>query len=64
MATPVTAALPAWAVELRDLFRSGSTAQFLLHGNVFDLVPAAGQLLSLPAFLDDVLFAGYDVVLR
>ena len=64
MATPVTAALPAWAVELRDLFRSGSTAQFLLHGNVFDLVPAAGQLLSLPAFLDDVLFAGYDVVLH
>ena len=64
MATPVTAALPAWAVELRDLFRSGSTAQFLLHGNVFDLVPAAGRLLSLPAFLDDVLFAGYDVVLH
>jgi AAA+ superfamily predicted ATPase len=56
--------LPAWAVELRDLFRSGSSAQFLLHGNVFDLVPAGGRLLSLPAFLDEVLFAGYDVVLH
>ena len=55
---PATAALPAWAAELRDLFRSGSTAQFLLHGNVFDLVPAGGRLLSLKAFLDEVMFAG------
>jgi AAA+ superfamily predicted ATPase len=64
VATQTTTSLPAWASELRDLFRSGSTAQFLLHGNVFDLVPAGGRLLSLPAFLDEVLFAGYDVVLH
>jgi hypothetical protein len=56
--------LPRWAGEMRDLFRSGSAAQFLLHGNVFDTVPSAGRLLSLPAFLDDVMFASYDVVLR
>ena len=31
-----------------DLFRSGSAAQFLLHGNVFDVVPHGGKLLSLP----------------
>ena len=49
---------------MRDLFRSGSAAQFLLHGNVFDVVPAGGKLLSLPAFLDEVMFASYDVVLR
>jgi hypothetical protein len=49
---------------MRDLFRSGSAAQFLLHGNVFDTVPAGGRLLSLPAFLDEVMFASYDVVLR
>ena len=49
---------------MRDLFRSGSAAQFLLHGNVFDVVPAGGRLLSLPAFLDEVMFASYDVVLR
>jgi AAA+ superfamily predicted ATPase len=60
----VTAALPAWAAELRELFRSGSSAQFLLHGNVFDLVAAGGRLLSLKAFLDEVMFAGYDVVLQ
>ena len=56
--------LPRWAVEMRDLFRSGSAAQFLIHGNVFDVVPHAGKLLSLPAFLDAVMFPSYDVVLR
>ncbi|MBA3270388.1 MAG: ATP-binding protein [Acidobacteria bacterium] len=56
--------LPGWAEEMRDLFRSGSTAQFLVHGNVFDVVPAGGRLLSVPAFLDEVMFAQYDVVLR
>jgi AAA+ superfamily predicted ATPase len=47
-----------------DLFRSGSAAQFLLHGNVFDVIPASGRLLSLPIFLEQVMFASYDVVLR
>lgn len=59
-----TAELPAWAAEMRDLFRSGSSAQFLLHGNIFDIVPAGGRLLSVPAFLEQVMFASYDVVLR
>ena len=59
-----SATLPPWAVQLRDLFRSGAAAQFLLHGNVFDLVPANGRLLSLKGFLDEVMFAGYDVVLH
>jgi len=49
---------------MRDLFRSGSAAQFLLHGNVFDVVPSNGKLLSVPAFLEQVMFATYDVVLR
>ncbi len=56
--------LPRWAVEMRDLFRSGSAAQFLIHGNVFDVVPHGGRLLSLPAFLDAVMFSTYDVVLH
>lgn len=62
--TTTTTTLPAWAAQLRDLFRSGSAAQFLLHGNVFDLVPAGGRLLSLKGFLDEVMFAGYDVSLH
>jgi len=56
--------LPAWANEMRDLFRSGSAAQFLLHGSVFDVVPHGGKLLSVPTFLEQVMFASYDVVLR
>lgn len=61
-------ALPGWAQEMRDLFKSGSVAQFIIHGNIFDYVPAdtAGgrKLLSLGTFLDEVMFAGYDVVLH
>ncbi|HEX5110925.1 MAG TPA: AAA family ATPase [Vicinamibacterales bacterium] len=60
----MTNELPAWATEMRDLFRSGASAQFLLHGNVFDVVPSNGRLLPLTTFLDDVMFAVYDVVLR
>ena len=56
--------LPVWARDMRDLFRSGSASQFLLHGNVFDVVPSNGKLLSVPAFLDEAMFASYDVVLR
>src|SRR5918992_3047439 len=60
----MSAELPRWAAEMRDLFRSGSAAQFILHGNVFDVVPSAGKLLSVPAFLEHVMFSTYDVVLR
>ena len=56
--------LPRWSTEMRDLFRSGSAAQFLIHGNVFDVIPNGNRLLSLPAFLDEVMFSTYDVVLR
>ncbi len=60
--------LPAWAEEMRDLFKSGSVSQFLLHGNVFDTVitpgPAGPRMLSLGSFLDDVMFENYDVVLH
>jgi hypothetical protein len=60
----MTADLPRWAAEMRDLFRSGSAAQFILHGNVFDVVPSNGKLLSVTAFLEQVMFSTYDVVLR
>jgi len=60
--------LPGWAEQMRDLFKSGSVAQFLIHGNIFDVVPAedaAGRrLLSLKAFLEAVMFDSYDVVLE
>ncbi len=60
--------LPSWAEEMRDLFKSGSVAQFILHGNVFDVVPASSptgrRLLSLKSFLDEVMFEKYDTVLH
>jgi AAA+ superfamily predicted ATPase len=60
----MTSELPAWAGEMRDLFRSGSASQFLLHGSIFDVVPHNGRLLTVPSFLEQVMFASYDVVLR
>jgi hypothetical protein len=56
--------LPAWATKMRDLFRSGSVAQFLLHGNVFDVIPHGDRQLSLKAFLDEAMFGAYDTVLQ
>jgi len=60
--------LPAWAEEMRNLFKSGSVSQFLLHGNVFDMVATAGlpgpRQLSLGAFLDEVMFEQYEVILH
>ena len=61
--------LHGWALEMRQLFRSGATSQFVLHGNVLDLQPApdgkGGQgFVSLRRFLADVMFAPFDVVVQ
>lgn len=60
--------LPAWAEQMRELFKSGSVAQFLIHGNIFDVVPtedsSSRRLLSLKAFLEGVMFENYDVVIE
>ena len=58
------ASLPVWAAKMRDLFRSGSVAQFILHGNVFDFIPSGDRQVSLKAFLDEAMFASYDTVLH
>ncbi len=60
--------LPPWAMEMREIFRAGTTSQFIVYGNVFDLVPAATgqgtQWVSLGRFLTDVMFAPFDVVIH
>jgi len=61
--------LPAWAREMREVFRSGATSQFVISGNVFDLVPASdgkggADFVSLARFLTDVMFAPFDVVVQ
>jgi len=62
-------ALPAWAEEMRSLYRSGSASQFILSGNVADLVSAPGadgapRFVSLRAFLTEVMLEPFDVVLH
>jgi hypothetical protein len=61
--------LPAWAEEMRAVFRSGATGQFVLHGNVFDLMPARSangsrDWISLSRFLTETMFAPFDVVIH
>ena len=62
------AGLPAWAEEMRQVFKAGATSQFVLHGNVFDLVPAPSAkgtaFGSLTDFLTGTMFQPFDVVVR
>jgi len=61
--------LPPWAETMRETFTSGTTSQFVLHGNVADLVarpaePGRGpEFLSLGDFLSEVMFEPFEVVL-
>jgi hypothetical protein len=60
--------LPGWAEEMRQVFKAGATSQFVLHGNVFDLVPAPSAkgtaFVSLADFLTGTMFQPFDVVVR
>ena len=68
MSAPKPTELPAWATEVIDLYESGARAQFILHGNVDDLLllpgPAASaKMVSLDAFLRERLLARFEVVI-
>jgi AAA+ superfamily predicted ATPase len=57
---------PGWAAELSDLYFSGSTSLFVLHGNVHDLVPLGpdgANYGSLSDFLAEQVFGRWDLVL-
>ena len=67
MASDPLAHYPAWARELARRYFTKTLNQFILHGNVRDLVPTVderGQTAYVPLrqFLSDDLFAGRDVV--
>lgn len=54
---------PVWADELRQRYLRGEASQFILHGNVFDLVAWDGKLISLGTYLSEYLLgANKDVV--
>lgn len=61
--------LPPWAETMRQLFRSGSISQFILYGNVHDLVPLTPiegptAWVGLRRFLTEAMFAPFDVVIH
>ncbi len=58
---------PGWARELAQKYLSRTVSQFLLHGNVHDLVPVGTEgkrsFQRLKKFLSDELFGARDVVI-
>jgi len=76
--TPTTAlntqpvSLPAWyapwARQLAELYFSGTTCEFVVHGNVHDLIrcesDAGPRYCNLPEFLATQLFGKWDLVLH
>jgi len=57
--------LPPWGEDLRRRYLRGEASQFVLHGNVHDLVLHEGRFLSLGDYLAQVLLAPTkDVVVR
>jgi transitional endoplasmic reticulum ATPase len=42
---------PAWAEELRRRYLRGEASEFILHGNVFDVVSWEGELIPLTTYL-------------
>jgi len=58
--------LPGWAQDLSEKYYSGAYVQFVLHGNVHDLVPwrrsSGTEFLSLKDFLQKGLFGQRQIV--
>ena len=46
---------PSWADELRQRYLRGEASQFILHGNVFDVVAWDGKLIPLGTYLAEYL---------
>jgi AAA+ superfamily predicted ATPase len=62
--------LPGWARDLSEIYLSGGSSLFVLHGNIHDLVPVPGAsgrnetFLSLEDYLAFQLFGRRDSVIR
>jgi AAA+ superfamily predicted ATPase len=62
---------PEWALSMADLYFSGTTSVFVLHGNTYDLVPlgdvdAPGRAVfaGVPEFLAEQMFGRWDLILH
>ncbi len=64
---PLPSSYPSWARDLGDLYVSGTTCMFVLHGNVHDFVrrpeDAGGGYATLNEFLSQQVFGKWDIVL-
>src|SRR6266571_3992443 len=57
--------LPPWTEELKRRYLRGEALQFVLHGNVTDLVLSSGRFIRMSDFLSEVLLApSKDIVLQ
>ncbi len=66
MSSPTPSALPNWAGEVIELYESGASGQFILHGNVEDVLLLPGspaRLVGLDAYLRERLLGSFDVVI-
>jgi ATP-dependent 26S proteasome regulatory subunit len=59
---------PLWARDMADLYFSGTTCMFVLHGNVHDFIRCPGggdhdRYCSLTEFLSQQVFGTWDIVL-
>ena len=59
---------PGWATKLAELYFSGTTSMFLLHGNVFDVVRSGGgddpRWTGLAEFVAEQLFGRWDLIIH
>lgn len=66
--SPGQNALPSWAMELAEQYRGGTINQFLITGNISDVVPLTTReqdvsFVSIRRFLAELLFAQRDSVI-
>lgn len=64
-ATALPSHFPAWAGKLAELYFSGTTSMFIVHGNTFDVVRASpDRWTGLTEFLSEQLFGRWDLVIK
>jgi AAA+ superfamily predicted ATPase len=67
-ATQLPTHFPAWASKLAELYFSGTTSMFVLHGNTFDVVRSGAdndpRWMGLAEFLAEQLFGRWDLVVH
>ena len=64
-ATQLPPHFPKWAGKLAELYFSGTTSMFIVHGNTFDVVRAApDRWTGMTEFLAEQLFGRWDLVIK